>query len=96
MRHMFLADSMSLLAYLVAAALFILALRGLSSQETARRGNLYGIVGMAIAILATLTLKGLEPSWVLIASIGGGSDSTMCSGRAASICATRVEPQRDM
>jgi len=42
-------------AYLVAAVLFILALRGLSSQETARRGNLYGIIGMAIAILATFS-----------------------------------------
>jgi NAD(P) transhydrogenase subunit beta len=42
-------------AYLVAGVLFILALRGLSSQETARRGNIYGIVGMAIAIVATLS-----------------------------------------
>jgi len=42
-------------AYMVAAVLFILALRGLSSQETARRGNLYGIVGMTIAILATFS-----------------------------------------
>ena len=45
---------MSNAAYLVAGVLFILALRGLSSQETARRGNLYGIVGMLIAIAATL------------------------------------------
>jgi H+-translocating NAD(P) transhydrogenase subunit beta len=45
-------------AYLVAGVLFILALRGLSSQETARRGNLYGIVGMLIAIAATLSLTG--------------------------------------
>src|SRR5678815_971630 len=43
------------IAYLVAAILFILSLRGLSSQETARRGNLYGVIGMAIAVLATLT-----------------------------------------
>ena len=41
-------------AYLVAGVLFILSLRGLSSQETARRGNLYGVLGMAIAIAATL------------------------------------------
>ena len=42
-------------AYMVAAVLFILALRGLSSQETARRGNLYGIIGMAIAIAVTFS-----------------------------------------
>ncbi len=47
--------ALATVAYLVAAVLFILALRGLSSQETARRGNLYGIVGMAIAIGATLS-----------------------------------------
>jgi NAD(P) transhydrogenase subunit beta len=41
-------------SYLVAGVLFILSLRGLSSQETARRGNLYGVIGMAIAIAATL------------------------------------------
>jgi H+-translocating NAD(P) transhydrogenase subunit beta len=73
--HMFLADSLSLLAYLVAAALFILALRGLSSQTTARRGNLYGIIGMAIAIVATLTQRraDFDPSWILIGSIGVGA-----------------------
>ncbi len=43
------------LAYLVAAILFILSLNGLSSQTTARRGNLFGIIGMVIAILVTLT-----------------------------------------
>ncbi len=42
------------LGYLVAAVCFILALRGLSSPTTARRGNLIGIAGMAIAILFTL------------------------------------------
>lgn len=43
------------LAYLVASVLFILSLRGLSHQETARRGNVYGIIGMTIAVAATLT-----------------------------------------
>ena len=41
-------------AYIAATILFILALGGLSNQETARRGNWYGIVGMAIALVATV------------------------------------------
>ncbi|HEY0253237.1 MAG TPA: NAD(P)(+) transhydrogenase (Re/Si-specific) subunit beta, partial [Kofleriaceae bacterium] len=49
------ANSLSTVAYLVSGVLFILALRGLSSQETAKRGNVYGAVGMAIAIVATFT-----------------------------------------
>src|SRR5512143_3618267 len=48
---------LSNVAYIIAAVLFILALRGLSSQETAKRGNIYGIVGMAIAGGATLANK---------------------------------------
>ena len=47
------ADVVALL-YLVAGVLFILALRGLSSPETSRRGNLFGMIGMAIAIVTTL------------------------------------------
>ena len=42
------------LAYIVAGICFILALRGLSSPETSRRGNIFGIIGMAVAVLATL------------------------------------------
>ena len=41
------------LAYLVASVFFILALKGLSSPVTARKGNLFGMVGMAIAVLTS-------------------------------------------
>ena len=46
--------SLASVSYLGATILFILCLGGLSNQETSRRGNLYGIVGMAIAVLATV------------------------------------------
>src|SRR5262249_7205941 len=65
------------LLYLVAGVLFILALRGLSNPESSRRGNLFGMVGMAIAILTTLAAH--PPAgwgaWVLVVlgmGIGGG------------------------
>ena len=48
--------SLAQAVYLVAAILFVLSLAGLSKQETARRGNLYGIAGMVLALLATVTL----------------------------------------
>ena len=48
-----MSDSLITVSYIAAAILFVLSLGGLSSQETARRGNLYGIVGMAIALIAT-------------------------------------------
>ena len=47
-------ENYSILAYLISGVFFILALRGLSSPETARRGNIYGISGMVIAIITTL------------------------------------------
>lgn len=47
-------DTLLTLGYIVASVLFILSLRGLSSQETARKGNIYGMIGMAIAMAATL------------------------------------------
>jgi len=58
-----MSANMVALAYLVASVFFILALKGLSSPESARRGNLFGIVGMAIAVATTLTLT---QNWLLI------------------------------
>jgi H+-translocating NAD(P) transhydrogenase subunit beta len=67
------AKLLSNAAYLVAGVLFILALRGLSSQETARRGNLYGIVGMAIAVLATLAQTGGATHPLVVVAIGAAT-----------------------
>ena len=44
--------------YLISGVLFVLALRGLSSPETSRQGNLFGIIGMAIAIVVTIVSVG--------------------------------------
>jgi NAD(P) transhydrogenase subunit beta len=49
-----MTNSLVTVAYIAASALFILSLGGLSSQETARKGNVYGILGMLIAIAATI------------------------------------------
>jgi NAD(P) transhydrogenase subunit beta len=48
--------SLAQAVYLIAAILFVLSLAGLSKQETARRGNLYGMAGMGLALLATVAL----------------------------------------
>lgn len=56
-------------AYLFASILFILSLGGLSSQESAKRGVLYGIIGMAIAILATVLGQGVAGHVYIIVAI---------------------------
>jgi len=61
-------------AYIIAALFFILSLSGLSRQETARNGNLFGIVGMAIALLVTIfaDVTGALP-WIIIAMLVGAA-----------------------
>jgi NAD(P) transhydrogenase subunit beta len=63
-----MAQNFSSLLYLVSGVLFIMALRGLSHPTTSRQGNLYGMIGMAIAIVTTLV--GTPPSgigaWLLV------------------------------
>jgi NAD(P) transhydrogenase subunit beta len=56
-----MSQDLTELLYLIAAVLFILALRGLSHPDTSRRGNLFGMVGMAIAIVATLAQSEMSP-----------------------------------
>jgi len=69
-----MAQGLVTISYLAACILFILSLGGLSSPETARRGNLYGMVGMAMAILATIFSGSVTTYGVLIlAMLVGGS-----------------------
>ena len=56
-------------AYIGATILFILALGGLSNPETARRGNLYGMVGMSIALLATVLVVVTDHHLLLVAGL---------------------------
>ena len=72
-----MSANIAALLYLASAVLFILALRGLSSPETSRQGNTYGMIGMTIAIVTTLTVLQAQNTltWGLIVLglvIGGG------------------------
>ncbi len=61
-------ESLITIAYIAASALFIMSLGGLSRQETARRGNFYGIFGMIIALVATgAAIK--DGNYVLLAAV---------------------------
>jgi len=64
-----MSANLAALLYLVASICFIMALRGLSSPETSRGGNLYGMVGMAIAIATTLASPGIVSYEVIAAGI---------------------------
>src|SRR6188768_809176 len=72
-----MSANIAALLYLVAGVLFILALRGLSSPDSSRRGNQFGMIGMTIAVLTTLAAHPPTDSigWGLVAGgivIGGG------------------------
>ena len=71
-----MSPNLSAIFYLISGVLFILALRGLSSPETSRRGNFFGILGMAIAIIVTfLSIENFSSGfiYVLILLLIGGS-----------------------
>ncbi len=72
-------NSIVIAAYIGASILFILSLGGLSHQETARRGNLYGIAGMLLAIIATILSDSVTAYVILVIMmlVGGGIGSVL-------------------
>ncbi len=73
-----MSETMTGFAYLIASVCFILALRGLSSPETARKGNAFGIAGMIIAIATTLADPGiLSFEMIILGVLVGGSIGTV-------------------
>jgi NAD(P) transhydrogenase subunit beta len=71
-----MSNSLTTVAYLGAAILFILSLGGLSHAETARRGNFYGMLGMGIAVLATVFGPSVSSGgipWIIGAMVVGGA-----------------------
>src|SRR5687768_9190753 len=66
-------QSLATLAYVLAGLLFIFSLGGLSAQNSARRGNVLGIVGMAIAVLATALGPQVSRYNVLVAALAVGA-----------------------
>src|SRR6202008_4806722 len=74
-----MSANLTALAYLVAAVLFILALRGLSSPVTSRQGNRFGMIGMGIAVVATLAqhgMSGIGYGLIILGIIIGGAVGT--------------------
>jgi NAD(P) transhydrogenase subunit beta len=72
-----MTENLAALLYLLASVCFIMALRGLSSPETARHGNIYGIAGMLIAVGTTLALPSvLGYLGILVAILIGGAIGT--------------------
>jgi NAD(P) transhydrogenase subunit beta len=71
-----MSASLATVSYIAATILFILSLGGLSNPESSRRGNLYGMIGMAIAVLATVFGPRVTPAglgWIAVALVIGGS-----------------------
>jgi H+-translocating NAD(P) transhydrogenase subunit beta len=68
-----MSEGLVTVSYIGATILFILTLGGLSNQETARRGNMYGMLGMAIAVLATIMGPQVSSNvWLIILMMFGG------------------------
>ena len=74
-----MSTSFATTSYIAAIALFILSLSGLSQHATSRRGNLFGMIGMALALIATALLMQSNGYVPLIAALISGRDHRECT-----------------
>ena len=70
--------------YLIAAICFIMALRGLSSPVTSRQGNLYGVIGMVVAIGVTIATPGVVSPWLIVGGL-------LLGGAIGALVAMRIQ-----
>ena len=70
--------------YLIAAICFIMALRGLSSPVTSRQGNLYGVIGMVVAIGVTIATPGVVSPWLIVGGL-------LVGGMIGALVAMRIQ-----
>jgi NAD(P) transhydrogenase subunit beta len=78
------SDQLSSLLYLVAGICFIMALRGLSSPDTSRQGNWFGIVGMTLAVVTTLLKPEVQSYWLIILGL-------ILGGAIGAVVARRIQ-----
>ena len=79
-----MTPSLAAVLYLISGILFIMALRGLSSPETSRRGNFFGILGMVLAIVVTFLFVNIVFNslvYIMIAMVLGGTIGTIIAYR---------------
>ena len=81
-----MSASLTALAYLIAAVLFVLALRGLSNPTTSRRGNQFGMIGMAVAVAATLLRHGMGGGGYTLIVLG-----IVIGGAVGAVVARRIQ-----
>ncbi|MDF1731136.1 MAG: NAD(P)(+) transhydrogenase (Re/Si-specific) subunit beta [Minwuia sp.] len=77
-----MSANLTAIAYLVSGILFIMALRGLSSPVSSRRGNVLGMIGMTIAVLTTIVSPAVTNYvWIIVALVIGGTIGTVIARR---------------
>lgn len=79
-----MSENMSAVLYLIASICFIMSLRGLSSPETARSGNMFGIVGMVLAVGTTLAMDSVLSYWMILLGLAIG-------GAIGAVVALRIQ-----